>query len=74
MTARRQASTTSLAKYARQQTEEELTQRQLDFCNAFWGPTDNGVGVMLSRLRGTARTMDDLRGYWKERCVGIRIR
>ncbi|KAH7099880.1 hypothetical protein BKA62DRAFT_640553 [Auriculariales sp. MPI-PUGE-AT-0066] len=69
MTARRQASTTSLAKYARGHTEEELSLRQLDYCNAFWGIADGGVAVLFARLRGTTRTMDDIRAFWKERAA-----
>ena len=66
MSARRQASTTSLSKYART-TEPELTSRTLDFCNAFWGLGDGGVDVLFARMRGAARTMEELRAFWKER-------
>ena len=70
MSARRQASTTSLSKYART-TEPELTSRTLDFCNAFWGLGDGGVDVLFARMRGAARTMEELRAFWKERYVLI---
>jgi hypothetical protein len=41
----------------------------MDFCNAFWGMGDSGVDVVFARLRGAMRTIDELRNYWKERCV-----
>ncbi|EIW70224.1 hypothetical protein M231_02727 [Tremella mesenterica] len=46
---------------------EELNDPSLDFCNAFWGPGDKGFDVVMARLRGAARTTDELRTYWKER-------
>lgn len=70
MTARRQASTTSLSKYARASSPGSQN-RSLDFCNAFWGLSDSGVDVLFARMRGAARTMDELRNFWKERCVLI---
>ncbi|KAF8151931.1 hypothetical protein K438DRAFT_1688022 [Mycena galopus ATCC 62051] len=66
MSARRQASTTSLSKYARG-AELGPHDRQADFCNAFWGHGDGGVDVLFARMRGAARTMDELRNFWKER-------
>lgn len=66
MSARRQASTTSLSKYARDGSPDP-TPRSLDFCNAFWGPSDTGVDVLFARMRGAARTMEELRNFWKER-------
>ncbi|KAH9925710.1 hypothetical protein B0H21DRAFT_839541 [Amylocystis lapponica] len=68
MSARRQASTTSLAKYARANSPD-LTNRSLDFCNAFWGLGDGGVDVLFARMRGASRTMDELRNFWKERAM-----
>ncbi|KAG6901691.1 hypothetical protein C0995_009182 [Termitomyces sp. Mi166 len=68
MAARRQPSTTSLSKYARA-SSPSLQNRSLDFCNAFWGPGDGGVDVLFARMRGAARTMEELRNYWKERAV-----
>jgi hypothetical protein len=68
MSARRQSSTTSLAKYARANSPD-LSNRSLDFCNAFWGISDGGVDVLFARMRGAARTVGELRNYWKERCV-----
>ena len=68
MSARRTPSTTSLSKYARSQaTEEGLANRSLDFCNAFWGIADGGYDVLLTRVRGAARTTEELRAFWKER-------
>ena len=66
MSARRQASTTSLSRYARDGSPDPST-RHLDFCNAFWGPNDAGVDVLLARMRGAARTTEELRNFWKER-------
>lgn len=62
---RRQSSTTSLSKYLR--PEPSLEQRSLDFCNAFWGPADTGVDVLLARMRGAMRTVEEVRAFYKER-------
>lgn len=64
--AKRTSSTTSLARFARANSPE-FTNRSLDFCNAFWGVEDGGVDVLFARMRGATRTIDELRGYWKER-------
>jgi hypothetical protein len=66
MSARRQASTTSLSKYARDGSPDPSA-RYLDFCNAFWGPNDAGVDVLFARMRGASRTMEELRSFWKDR-------
>ncbi|OJA20828.1 hypothetical protein AZE42_02512 [Rhizopogon vesiculosus] len=66
MSARRQPSTTSLAKYART-TSPDANIRSLDFCNSFWGVGDGGVDVLFARMRGAARTMEELKNFWKER-------
>ncbi|KAG1742510.1 hypothetical protein EDB19DRAFT_1894926 [Suillus lakei] len=66
MSARRQSSTTSLARYART-TSPDTNIRSLDFCNSFWGVGDGGVDVLFARMRGGARTMEELRNFWKER-------
>jgi hypothetical protein len=50
-----------------QGTEEALANRSLDFCNAFWGIADGGYDVLLTRIRGAARTTEELRAFWKER-------
>lgn len=68
MSARRQPSTTSLAKYART-TSPDTSTRNFDFCNAFWGVGDGGVDVLFARMRGAARTVEELRNFWKERYV-----
>jgi hypothetical protein len=70
--ARRQGSTTSLGQFARQNSPEPGL-READFCNAFWGLNDAGVDVLFARMRGAARTMDELRNFWKERCVYARV-
>ncbi|KAF7290037.1 hypothetical protein HMN09_01308700 [Mycena chlorophos] len=69
-TARRQASSTSLSRYANSGPEYDdpsLRQNETAFCNSFWGIADGGVEVLFARMRGAARTMDELRAFWKER-------
>ena len=71
----RSHSTTSLARFYHgangnnQDGEEEMADPRLDFCNAFWGQGDRGYEVIMARLRGAARTVDELRAFWKERCA-----
>lgn len=73
--ARRQPSTASLAKYARSASaapDDHVSfngARSLDFCNAFWGVGDGGVDVLFARMRGAARTMEELKNFWKERAA-----
>lgn len=66
MAARRQSSSTSLAKFARVNSPD-LSNRSLDFCNAFWGTAEGGVDVLFARMRGAGRTVEELRAFWKER-------
>jgi hypothetical protein len=66
MSTRRPASTTSLSRYARPDSPD-ASDRALDFCNAFWGLGDGGVDVLFARMRGAARTAEELRAFWKER-------
>ena len=40
-----------------------------DFCNSFWGAGDAGVNILFARMRGAARTTDDLRNFWKQRSI-----
>lgn len=47
--------------------EDNLTDPSLDFCNAFWGQGDRGYEVIMTRLRGASKTVDDLKAFWKER-------
>ncbi|ETW74674.1 hypothetical protein HETIRDRAFT_447044 [Heterobasidion irregulare TC 32-1] len=68
MTARRQPSTTSLSKFARDGSPDPAA-RSLDFCNAFWGLSDGGVDVLFARMRGAGRTTEELRNFWKERAA-----
>lgn len=68
MQARRQASTTSLARFVRDEPAD-ATGRSSDFCNSFWGPGDGGVDVLFARVRGAARTMEEVRAFWRERFV-----
>lgn len=72
--ARRKPSTTSLAQYARATStvpDDSAANgvHSLDFCNAFWGTGSEGVEVLFARMRGAARTMEELKGFWKERWV-----
>lgn len=46
---------------------DDFADPSLDFCNAFWGQGDRGYEVIMARLRGASRTMDELRAFWKER-------
>lgn len=48
-------------------TEEELADPRTDFCNAFWGQGDRGYEVVMARLRGAGRTIEELKTFWKER-------
>ena len=66
MSARRQSSTTSLSKYARVNSPI-LQNPSFDFCNSFWSFGDGGVDVIFARMRGAARTMEELKAFWKER-------
>lgn len=70
----RSQSTTSLAKLYHGASangsvppHDELSDPSLDFCNAFWGSGDRGYEVIMARLRGAARTVEELRVFWKER-------
>lgn len=51
--------------------EEELIRRELQdpttFCNSFWGFNDAGYPVIQSRMKGSARVMEDIRAMYKER-------
>lgn len=73
---RRSQSTTSLAKFyhgaqanGAVNGEEDFSDPRMDFCNAFWGQGDKGYEVLMARLRGAGRTVDELRTFWKERLV-----
>lgn len=70
----RSQSTTSLARLYNGTTnggnrDQELSDPGLDYCNAFWGQGDKGFEVVMARLRGAARTTEELRSFWKERFV-----
>ncbi|OWZ67968.1 hypothetical protein AYX14_03357 [Cryptococcus neoformans] len=49
--------------------EEELHDPRLNYCNAFWGQGDRGFDVIMARLRGAGRTVEELRAFWKERAA-----
>ncbi|GFZ46382.1 hypothetical protein JCM24511_04629 [Saitozyma sp. JCM 24511] len=49
--------------------DEEIHDPKLDFCNAFWGQNERGYDVVMARLRGAGRTVDELRTFWKERAA-----
>lgn len=40
-----------------------------DFCNSFWGQGDDGVNVLLARMRDTAKTTEELKSFWNERAA-----
>lgn len=71
----RSQSTTSLARLYNGSNgragDDEFNDPGLDYCNAFWGQGDKGYEVVMARLRGANRTTDELRSFWKERCVLI---
>ncbi|KAJ7496597.1 SH3 domain-containing protein [Mycena latifolia] len=72
MAVRRQPSSTSLSRYATAKSPgvdlyNGSTSR--DFCNSFWGVGDAGVNILFARMRGAARTTDELRNFWKERAA-----
>ncbi|EKM81202.1 hypothetical protein AGABI1DRAFT_112889 [Agaricus bisporus var. burnettii JB137-S8] len=65
-----QQSVTSLARYAPARAngvDPFHGYQNRDYCNAFWGPGDTGPNVLLARMRGAERTMDELRSFWRER-------
>lgn len=67
-----QQSVTSLARYAPARAngvDPFHGYQNRDYCNAFWGPGDTGPNVLLARMRGAERTMDELRSFWRERSV-----
>lgn len=70
----RSQSTTSLARLYHGASEngsapptDETSDPTLDFCNAFWGQGTRGYEVIMARLRGAARTNDEMRLFFKER-------
>ncbi|KAG8967907.1 hypothetical protein FRC05_001872 [Tulasnella sp. 425] len=63
--ARRSNSTSSLSKYFHELPDPDHTGS--NFCNSSWGTNDRGVEVLFARMRGAARTMEELRAFWKER-------
>ncbi|WWC85249.1 uncharacterized protein L201_000111 [Kwoniella dendrophila CBS 6074] len=75
---RRSQSTTSLSRFYNgvdgQNTingnkDEELNDPKMDYCNSFWGQGDRGFEVIMARLRGAGRTVDELKAFWKERAA-----
>ncbi|KAJ9108822.1 hypothetical protein QFC21_000142 [Naganishia friedmannii] len=73
--ARRSNSTTSLAQFYREHNPNYEGVRsgndapELDFCNAFWGEGDAGFEVIMARTKASARTIDDLKVFMKERAT-----
>ncbi|GMK55472.1 hypothetical protein CspeluHIS016_0205280 [Cutaneotrichosporon spelunceum] len=69
----RSQSAVSLSRYYHGQNgqpqEVDLTDPSLDFCNAFWGQGDRGYEVIMTRLRGAAKTVDELKAFWRERAA-----
>ncbi len=64
--ARRQSSSTSMARFARESEAVDL--HSPDFCNAFWGKDpEKGVEALLTRMRIAGRTVEELRAFWRER-------
>ena len=74
MAYRTDPSSSSLTRYAAARSPEMDIYNgssSRDFCNAFWGQGDGGVDVLFARLRGAARTMEELKAFWKERLAGF---
>lgn len=68
MSVRRRPSTTSLSKYLRLSTPD-LQPQSVDFCNAFLGLGDGVADVLFARMQGAARTVKELKNFWKERAA-----
>lgn len=71
---KRTQSSTSLSRFYNAGTngggpigEDEMADPRMDFCNAFWGQGDRGYEVVMARLRGAGRTLEELKAFWKER-------
>ncbi|KAF8058716.1 SH3 domain-containing protein [Lyophyllum atratum] len=72
MALRAQASATSLSHYATSRApgvDPLYGSTSRDFCNSFWGPGDDGVNILFSRMRGATKTTDELRHFWNERAA-----
>ncbi|KAF5375504.1 hypothetical protein D9615_009180 [Tricholomella constricta] len=72
MAVREQASATSLSQYAGSRApgvDPLYGSTSRDFCNSFWGPGDDGVKILFSRMRGATKTTDELRHFWNERAA-----
>ncbi|KAG5644505.1 hypothetical protein DXG03_008247 [Asterophora parasitica] len=72
MAVQAQASITS-SQYANNRapdTDSLYGSSSRDFCNSFWGPGDDGVNILFSRMRGAIKTTDELRQFWNERYAG----
>jgi hypothetical protein len=71
--ARRTNSATSLAQFYHDATDSHIggvgQPAEMDFCNAFWGPNDAGYEVLMARIRASARAIEELKNFWKERWV-----
>ncbi|TFK44977.1 hypothetical protein BDQ12DRAFT_695292 [Crucibulum laeve] len=67
-----QPSATALSRYATARTPSEDIYNgsaSRDFCNSFWGVGDAGPNVLFARMRGAAKTTDELRNFWSERSM-----
>ncbi|KAF8661476.1 hypothetical protein AX16_001313 [Volvariella volvacea WC 439] len=62
--------TSSLARYATARSPGQDLYNgspSRDFCNSFWGTGDAGVNIMFTRMKGGAKTTEELIEFWKER-------
>jgi hypothetical protein len=68
-------STTSLTQCATNgsRNSDQYGSVSIDFCNSFWGPGDDGVNIMFARMRGAAKTTEELKSFWNERFVSILV-
>jgi hypothetical protein len=71
MQASNHGSTMSLAQYATNGSRSSDLGRNTtgDFCNSFWGLGDDGVNILLARMREAAKTTEALKSFWNERFV-----
>jgi hypothetical protein len=68
-------STTSLSQYAANgpRSSDLVGSTSGDFCNSFWGPGEDGVNILFARMRGAAKTTEELKSFWNERFVYISV-
>ncbi|KAG8776029.1 hypothetical protein FRC15_000179 [Serendipita sp. 397] len=66
---RRLSSQSSVSRFRQSTDAGEFGDPSMEFCNAFWGLNDAGVDVLFARMRIAAKSIDELRAFWKERAA-----